>query len=89
MQTTGTSFVICRCVCVCQLPIQKFRARVEVSVDSNRPASSVEFSNCALQTSELFVILRLDVATMVLVEVVQLVVNVNWRFNCFVNLQCK
>ena len=38
-------------------------------------------------TSELFGILGLDVATMVLVEVVQLVVDVNRWFNCFVDLQ--
>jgi len=71
------------------LLIQKERTSGEVRIGNDRGASIFDLINCALCTSELFGVLRLDVATMVLVKVVQLIVNVNWWLNRFIDWQLE
>ena len=62
-------------------------ARVKVRVRNDRGAGGIDISDGAVFAHELLGILRLDVAAMVLVEVIKLVIDVNWRFHVFGDYQ--
>lgn len=71
-------FVVCRNSILCRDTVPLVRP--ELRIVDNRVASA-QFTGFFVRTEELFVIARLNISAMVLIEVVELIVNVDRRLD--------